>query len=111
MAKAKLGSGSRFKAVEKSAAKSGAANPAAVAAAAGRKAHVWHDQHPRLSARAVYIVGSAGRTLASQTTLVFHVPVNPPSYDTKTGAFPCRSKNYPDETSGTASVHDSNYAV
>lgn len=39
MAKAKLGSGSRFKAVEKSAAKSGAENPAAVAAAAGRKAH------------------------------------------------------------------------
>lgn len=37
MAKAKLGSGSRFKAVEKSAAKSGAANPAAVAAAAGIK--------------------------------------------------------------------------
>ena len=37
MAKAKLGSGSRFKAVERSAAKSGAANPAAVAAAAGMK--------------------------------------------------------------------------
>lgn len=37
MAKAKLGSGARFKAVEKSAAKSGAANPAAVAAAAGMK--------------------------------------------------------------------------
>lgn len=35
MAKAKLGSGSRFKAVERSAAKSGAENPAAVAAAAG----------------------------------------------------------------------------
>ena len=35
--KAKLGSGARFKAVEKSAAKSGAANPAAVAAAAGIK--------------------------------------------------------------------------
>lgn len=35
--KAKLGSGSRFKAVEKSAAKSGAENPAAVAAAAGMK--------------------------------------------------------------------------
>jgi len=35
MAKAKLGSGSRFKAVEKSAAKSGAENPAAVAAASG----------------------------------------------------------------------------
>lgn len=35
--KAKLGSGSRFKAVEKAAAKSGAANPAAVAASAGMK--------------------------------------------------------------------------
>ena len=37
--KAKLGSGKRFAAVEKSAAASGAENPAAVAAAAGRKAH------------------------------------------------------------------------
>jgi len=37
MAKAKLGSGARFKAVERKAAASGAANPAAVAAAAGRK--------------------------------------------------------------------------
>jgi len=37
MAKAKLGSGERFKAVEKSAAKSGAKDPAAVAAAAGMK--------------------------------------------------------------------------
>lgn len=37
MAKAKLGSGARFKAVMKSAKKSGARNPAAVAAAAGRK--------------------------------------------------------------------------
>lgn len=37
MAKPKLGSGARFKAVEKSAARSGARNPAAVAAAAGRK--------------------------------------------------------------------------
>jgi hypothetical protein len=35
MAKAKLGSGSRFKEVEREAAKSGAANPAAVAAKAG----------------------------------------------------------------------------
>ena len=33
---AKLGSGARFKAVERSAAKSGARDPAAVAAAAGR---------------------------------------------------------------------------
>src|SRR5581483_4668483 len=38
-AKAKLGSGSRFKAIEKKAAASGAKNPAAVAAAAGMKAH------------------------------------------------------------------------
>lgn len=37
MAKPKLGSGARFKAVERSAAKSGAKNPAAVAAAVGRK--------------------------------------------------------------------------
>ena len=37
MAKAKLGSGARFKSVMKAAAKSGARNPAAVAAAAGIK--------------------------------------------------------------------------
>lgn len=37
MTKAKLGSGSRFKKVEEEAKKSGAKNPAAVAAAAGRK--------------------------------------------------------------------------
>lgn len=37
MAKAKLGSGARFKAVEESAKKSGASNPAAVAAAVGIK--------------------------------------------------------------------------
>lgn len=36
-AKAKLGDGNKFKAVEKSAAKSGASDPAAVAAAAGIK--------------------------------------------------------------------------
>lgn len=35
--KPKLGSGARFKAVEEKAAKSGARNPAAVAAAAGMK--------------------------------------------------------------------------
>lgn len=35
--KSPLGSGERFKAVERSAAASGARNPAAVAAAAGRK--------------------------------------------------------------------------
>ena len=37
MVKAKLGSGSRFKAVERAAAKSGASNPAAVAASIGMK--------------------------------------------------------------------------
>ena len=37
MPKAKLGSGARFKAVEKAAAKGGAKDPAAVAAAVGRK--------------------------------------------------------------------------
>lgn len=37
MAKARLGSGSRFKAVERKAEKSGASNPAAVAASAGIK--------------------------------------------------------------------------
>jgi hypothetical protein len=37
MAKAELGSGARFKKVEAEAKKSGAKNPAAVAAAAGRK--------------------------------------------------------------------------
>lgn len=35
--KAKLGSGARFKAVERSAAKSGASDPAAVAAAVGMR--------------------------------------------------------------------------
>ncbi len=39
MAKPALGSGKRFAAVEASAAASGAKNPAAVAAAAGMKAH------------------------------------------------------------------------
>lgn len=37
MARGVLGSGARFKAVEKSAKKSGARDPAAVAAAVGRK--------------------------------------------------------------------------
>ena len=37
--KAKLGSGKRFAAIEAKARKSGARNPAAVAAAAGMKAH------------------------------------------------------------------------
>lgn len=39
MKKAPLGQGSRFAAIEKKAAASGAKNPAAVAAAAGIKAH------------------------------------------------------------------------
>jgi hypothetical protein len=39
MVKAKLGSGARFRAVERSAKKSGARNPAAVAFSAGVKAH------------------------------------------------------------------------
>lgn len=37
--KAKLGTGKRFQAIEKAAAASGAKDPAAVAAAAGMKAH------------------------------------------------------------------------
>jgi len=37
MAKPKLGSGARFKKVERAAKKSGARNPAAVAASAGQK--------------------------------------------------------------------------
>ena len=43
--KAKLGSGSRFKAVEASAAKSGAKNPAGVAAAAGIKKYGEKKMH------------------------------------------------------------------
>jgi len=39
MAKARLGTGKRFAAIERKAAASGARNPAAVAAEAGRKAH------------------------------------------------------------------------
>jgi len=39
MAKAKLGSGARFRAIEKSARASGARNPATVAYKAGQKAH------------------------------------------------------------------------
>ena len=42
MAKAKLGSGARFKAVERSAAASGARNPAAVAASVGIKKYGAH---------------------------------------------------------------------
>jgi hypothetical protein len=45
MAKAKLGSGARFKAVERKAAASGAENPAAVAAAAGRKKYGEKKMH------------------------------------------------------------------
>ena len=42
MGKPKLGSGARFKAVERSAAASGARNPAAVAAAAGIRKYGVH---------------------------------------------------------------------
>jgi hypothetical protein len=42
MAKPKLGSGARFKAVEKSAAAGGARDPAAVAAAIGRRKYGAH---------------------------------------------------------------------
>lgn len=45
MAKAKLGSGARFKAVERKAAASGAENPAAVAAAAGIKKYGEKKMH------------------------------------------------------------------
>ncbi len=43
--KAKLGSGSRFKEIEKKAAKSGASNPAAVAASAGIKKYGEKRMH------------------------------------------------------------------
>lgn len=43
--KAKLGSGARFKEVEKKAASSGASNPAAVAAAAGIKKYGEAKMH------------------------------------------------------------------
>ncbi len=45
MSKAKLGSGKRFEAVEESAKKSGAKNPAAVAAAAGLKKYGEKKMH------------------------------------------------------------------
>lgn len=49
---AKLGSGARFKAVEAAAAASGATNPGAVAAAAGRK---------KYDAKRFAAMGAAGR--------------------------------------------------
>lgn len=49
---AKLGSGARFKAVEAAAAASGASNPGAVAAAAGRK---------KYGAKRFAAMGAAGR--------------------------------------------------
>ena len=55
--KPKLGSGARFKAVEKEAAKSGAKDPAAVAAVAGRKAH---------GAKAMARMAAAGRKRAAK---------------------------------------------
>jgi hypothetical protein len=50
MAQAKLGSGERFKKVEAAAKKSGAKNPAAVAAAAGRKKY-GEKEMSKLSAK------------------------------------------------------------
>ena len=47
---AKLGSGARFKAVEKSVAKSGAINPGAVAAVIGRKKY-GPDKMAKLAAK------------------------------------------------------------
>jgi hypothetical protein len=56
MAKAKLGSGKRFAAVEADAAKSGARDPAAVAAAIGRK---------KYGAKKFAKLGAAGRHRAA----------------------------------------------
>jgi hypothetical protein len=50
MAQAKLGSGERFKKVEAEAKKSGAKNPAAVAAVAGRK-KLGEKEMSKLSAK------------------------------------------------------------
>jgi len=58
MAKAKLGSGKRFKQVEAAARKSGAKNPAAVAAAAGRK---------RYGAKRMAEMSAAGRRRKSRS--------------------------------------------
>lgn len=60
MARPKLGSGARFKAVEASARKSGARNPAAVAAAAGRK---------KYGKAKMQSLASAGRRRVAQTAL------------------------------------------
>ncbi len=57
MAKAKLGSGARFRAVEASARKSGARNPAAVAAAVGRK---------KYGAKKMAAMAAAGRKRAAK---------------------------------------------
>lgn len=58
--KAKLGSGARFKAVEASARAGGARNPAAVAAAAGRKKY----GEKKMSA-----LSAAGRHRVAKTAL------------------------------------------
>ena len=64
MAKAKLGSGARFKAVEKSAAKSGASNPAAVAAMAEEGIDISAAQPKVLTTEAVqasdYVITMGG---------------------------------------------------
>ena len=60
MAKPKLGSGSRFKAVEASARASGAKNPAAVAAAAGRK---------KYGQKKMTALSEAGKHRAARTAL------------------------------------------
>lgn len=57
MAKSKLGSGARFKAVAAAAKKSGAKNPAAVAAAAGRK---------KYGAKKMAALAAAGKSKASK---------------------------------------------
>lgn len=57
---ARLGSGARFKAVEASASASGARNPAAVAAAAGRK---------KYGASKMASLASAGKRRVHRTTL------------------------------------------
>lgn len=55
--KPKLGSGARFRAVEKSAAKSGASDPGAVAAAIGRK---------KYGAKKMASMAAAGRKRAAK---------------------------------------------
>lgn len=60
MAKPALGSGARFAAVEKSAAASGARNPAAVAAAVGRK---------KYGAKKMASLSAAGRNRHAKTVM------------------------------------------